>query len=106
VARRGIGSYESGRLFVDEFEVHPPGYGFADSAIPPDRAAEDTIRVTAPRSLVELMRAFLRYALADPEATELGIGLYQVIELVVQIKGLVPGLEAPSRPFPDLRSGV
>jgi putative ABC transport system substrate-binding protein len=48
------------------------------------------------------MRAFLRYGLADPEATELGIGLYEVIELVVQIKHLIPGLEAPSRPNADI----
>ena len=46
------------------------------------------------------MRAFLRYGLADSEdmATELWIGLYQLIELVVQIKRLIPGLEAPFRP--------
>jgi hypothetical protein len=47
------------------------------------------------------MRAFLRFGLADSEdmATELGIRLYQLIDLVLQIKRLVPGLEAPSRPF-------
>jgi hypothetical protein len=52
---------------------------------------------------MRVMRAFLRYGLADSEdmATELGIGLYQLIELVVQIKRLIPGLEAPSRPKTD-----
>jgi hypothetical protein len=38
-------------------------------------------------------------------ATELGIGVYQVIELVVQIKRLIPGLEAPSRPEAATRRG-
>ena len=49
-----------------------------------------------------------RNGLADAEdiAIELRIWLYQVIELVVQIKRLILGLEAPSRPFPDIRAGV
>ena len=46
------------------------------------------------------MRAFLRYGLADSEdmATELGIGLYQLIELVVQIKRLNPAWRPPLDP--------
>ena len=53
------------------------------------------------------MRAFLRYGLTDSGdmAAKLGIGLYQLIELVEQIKRLVPGLETPSRPIRSLALG-